>query len=233
MIKMNVTSRGSRHWFAKFGCLNLELIISNPPPNPLNSLLRGMNNTMNDTLPYDNWPLFIGNPNIPLEVRENIFAIALMTAIGSLFAVPGMISHYLKSRSSLALLALAYVVSTTLALFSGVFFEFTSKYTSLLSVYHNAVEVVFLLFAISKGSLKHWHLIVLGIHITLISLMILLLPSSQVGMPVKYSFLAFGIAGLVVDILAFSMWTLVLLENRRNPGSGPEGPRCQQCPRRP
>ena len=174
----------------------------------------GNSSLENQSVPYANWPLYIGKPDVPLDVRENVFALALMAAVGSLFAIPGMISYYVKSRSSLALLSLVYVITTTCALMSSVFFEFRSKNTSLVSVYHNASELMFLLFAISKGSLKMWHLTFLGIHITLISLVIVLLPNEK-----GLSFMAFGIAGQIVDILVFSMWFLLLWENRRNPGS--------------
>lgn len=171
-----------------------------------------MNNQTNST-PYANWPLYIGNPNLSLDVRESLLGIFLLASVGSIFAIPGIYAAYNKTRSPLALVSLLYVLITTLTLITNIFFDFRSLISPLVGTYHNSVELMIVLLSISKGTLQFWHLPILALYISGISLSILLLRNSVLG------FSIFGSAGLVLDITVAYMWILLLLENRRNPGT--------------
>jgi len=164
---------------------------------------------MNNSAPYDSWPFYIGNPDIPLEVRENTISISIMAAVGSFFAWPMMISQYQKSQSALALVSLMLVITTTLVNMCLIFFSF--QFSSLVAIYHNAAELMFLLLAMSHGLLRYWHLFAIGTFITLDGLTVVL--SQEIGQ------LIYGSVGLTLDFLIFNLWLLLLVENRDNLGT--------------
>jgi hypothetical protein len=164
---------------------------------------------MNSSVPYDNWPLFIYNPSFSVEVRETVLSIMIMAAVGSFFAWPMMISQYQKSQSALALVSLMLVITTTLVHVNMIFFDF--RFGSLIGMYHNASELMFLLLAISQGKLRYWHLMPLGIYITVIGLSLVLADG--------YGFAVFSLAAASIDFLTFTLWILLFLENRHNLGT--------------